>query len=449
MLGSAESRLSFGPVPIRQGPACASHTHYRPLLSSEFRRDIRKLSVEVIVIGRIAQRFEASNKRRFASAGIGLPNDRYNPPMHAIDDDYLHRARRLHDPAIVIDTHCDTTQRLMQPDWDFSVRHDDGHMDIPRLREGGVSGVFLAVYASGPVEAGAGIAAARTQIECIHQTVRQNGAFLALARTADEIRRAKADGKIAVLIGIEGGHLIEDSLDVLSEFHKCGAAYLTLTHAFHTNWADSSGVHEDLQPLHGGLTDFGREVVRELNRLGMMVDVSHVSDETFWNVMETSSAPIIASHSSCRAVSLHRRNLSDEMIQAIARSGGVVQINFHAGFADPTFPAIDPQVIHEWWESDPARRRPLTDHRTPLSVLIDHFDHALKLVGPNHVGIGSDFDGVPALPAGMEDCSKMPNLTAALLQRGYSEADLSKVLGENVLRVMEQCQRMSRESRVA
>ena len=368
--------------------------------------------------------------------------------MHSFDDHSLRRAHRLHDLAIVIDTHCDTTQRLLQSDWDFSARHDEGHVDIPRLREGGIGGVFLAVYASGPVEAGAGIAAARTQIERIHKTVRHHDASLTLARTADDVRHAKAGGKIAVLIGIEGGYLIEDSLDVLREFHERGAAYLTLTHAFHTSWADSSGVHEELPPLHGGLTDFGREVVCELNRLGMMVDVSHVSDDTFWDVMETSSAPIIASHSSCRAVSPHRRNLNYEMIQAVARSGGVVQINFHAGFVDPTFPPIDPQVIHEWWESDPTDRQPLTDHITPLSVLIDHFDHAIRLVGPDYVGIGSDFDGVPALPAEMEDCSKLSNLTAALLQRGYSEEDLKKVLGENVLRVMEQCQRVSRELRL-
>lgn len=367
--------------------------------------------------------------------------------MPAIGDDYLRRARWLHDDAIVIDTHCDTTQRLLRADWDFSVRHDDGHVDIPRLREGGVGGVFLAVYASGPVEAGAGVAAARTQIERLHQTVRRYDASLAFARTADELRRAKSDGKIAVLIGIEGGHLLEDSLDVLREFQEHGAVYLTLTHAFHTHWADSSGVHEELPPLHGGLTNFGRDVVRELNRLGMMVDVSHVSDDTFWDVMETSSAPIIASHSSCRAVSPHRRNLSDEMIRAVTQTGGVVQINFHAGFVDPTFPSIDPQIIHEWWGSDPADRRPLTDHRTPLAVLIDHFEHAIQVVGTDHVGIGSDFDGVPALPAGMEDCSKLPYLTAALLQRGYSEAELTKVLGENVLRVMEQCQKVSQELR--
>ncbi len=364
--------------------------------------------------------------------------------MPTIDGRYLERARRLHDAALILDTHCDTTQRLLLPDWDFSVRHDDGHVDIPRLREGGVSGVFLAVYAPGPVEAGAGIAAARTQIERIHQSVRRFDAFLSLARNADEIRRVKTDGKIAVLIGIEGGYLIEDSLEVLHEYHQCGAVYLTLTHAFHTSWADSSGVHENLSPLHGGLTDFGCGVIRELNRLGMMVDVTHVSDETFWDVLETSSAPIIASHSSCRAVSPHRRNLSDEMIEAIARTGGVVQINFAAAFVDPTFPLIDPQVIRQWSTKGGFEKSPYAQHVTSFDVLVDHFEHALRLVGPDHVGIGSDFDGVGALPRGMEDCSKLPYLTAALMQRGYSESDLKKVLGENILRVMEQCQQMSR-----
>ncbi len=365
--------------------------------------------------------------------------------MLEIEDDFLRRARRLHDFAIVIDTHCDTAQRLLRPDWDFSVRHDEGHVDIPRLREGGVDGVFLAVYASQPVKAGASIAAARTQIERIHQTVRQYDASLAFARSADEVRRAKADGKIAVLIGIESGHLIEDSLDILREFHEHGATYLTLTHAFHTSWADSSGVHEVLPPLHNGLTNFGHEVVRELNRLGMMVDVTHVSDDTFWDVMETSSAPIIASHSSCRAVSPHRRNLSDEMIEAIARKDGVVQINFAAAFVDPTFPPIDPQVIYYWSTRGGFEKSPYAEHVTPFDALVAHFEHALRLVGPDHVGIGSDFDGVAALPRGMEDCSKLPYLTAALLQRGYSDADLNKVLGENVLRVMEHCQKISRK----
>jgi len=369
--------------------------------------------------------------------------------MHSIDDHFLRRSRRLHDLAVVMDAHCDTTQRLMGTDWDFSARHDGGHVDIPRLREGGVGGVFLAVYAARPVEDGAGIAAARAQIERIHQTVRRCDTSLTLARTADDVRRAKSGEKVAVLIGIEGGHLIEESLDVLREFQERGAVYLTLTHAFHTSWADSSGVHEDLPPLHGGLTDFGHEVLRELNRLGMMADISHVSDDTFWDVLEASTAPIIASHSSCRAVSPHRRNLSDEMIQAIARKGGVVQINFAAAFVDPTFPPIDPKVIQYWSTRGGFEKSPYAAHVAPFDTLVAHFDHALRLVGPGHVGIGSDFDGVQALPEGMEDCSKLPYLTAGLLRQGYSEEDLKKILGGNVLRVMEQCQEVSRELRSA
>ncbi len=358
------------------------------------------------------------------------------------DNEFLRRAQRLHDHCIVIDTHCDTTQRLMKNDWDFSLRHGNGHVDIPRLREGGVAAVFLAVYASG---AGAGVEAARAQIDRIHTVVHRYGSVLASSRSSDEIRSTKAEGKIAVLIGIEGGHLIEDSLDILREFHDRGATYLTLTHAFHTGWADSSGVHEELPPLHGGLTEFGREVIRELNRLGMMVDVSHVSDDTFWDVIKASSAPIIASHSSCRAVSPHRRNLSDDMIRAIARSGGIVQINFAAAFVDPTFPPIDPKIIEYWSTRGGFEKSPYAAHRTPFDVLMAHLDHALRLVGPDHVGLGSDFDGVAALPMGMEDCSRLPYLTAGLLQRGCSEADLKKLLGENVLRVMDECQRVSQE----
>jgi len=359
--------------------------------------------------------------------------------MPEISAESVARAAALHRSAVLVDTHCDTTQRLLRPDFDFSARHDDGHVDIPRLREGGVAGLFLAVYAPGPVEAGKGIAAARAQIDCLHQTVRRHAASLSLARTAEDVHHAKQAGRIAILIGLEGGHLIEDSLEALAEFRGRGAAYLTLTHAFHTTWADSSGVHEDLAPLHGGLTSFGRDVIHEMNRLGMMVDVSHVSDHTFWDAVATSAAPIIASHSSCRAVALHRRNLSEEMLKAVAETGGVVQINFAAAFVDPHHPPFEAQALKRWQEGDGVFREPLTDYVTPLSVLVDHFDHALQLVGPNHVGIGSDFDGVPALPGGLEDCSKLPVLTAALLERGYTEADLSKVLGGNILRVMEEC----------
>jgi membrane dipeptidase len=270
--------------------------------------------------------------------------------------------------------------------------------------------------------------------------VRRHEDELALARTAEEVRRAKREGRIAILIAIEGGHLIEDSLDVLREYHARGATYMTLTHAVHTGWADSAGVHAPIEPRHGGLSGFGREVIREMNRLGVMVDVSHVSDPTFWDVIETSSAPVVATHSCCRSVCPHRRNLSDEMMRAIASSGGTVQINFASAFLDSGFPEPDPDALKHWMAGGGSGPRPLIDHATPLRLLVEHFDHALQVVGPDHVGIGSDFDGVFAVPEGMEDCSKLPHLTAALLERGYRADELTSVLGGNVLRVMDACQ---------
>ncbi len=359
--------------------------------------------------------------------------------MNNTEIEHVAAARQLHQRAIVIDTHCDTTMHLMDDHWDISAKHDTGHVDISKMRDGGVDAMFFAVWAPGPIEPGTGIEAARAQIKRIGETVQRHSDLLVAARTAEDIRNAHTSGRIALVIAIEGGYLIEDSLDILREYAAAGAAYLTLTHAFHTTWADSSGVHERLEPLHGGLTDFGREVVRELNRLGVMVDVSHVSDNTFRDVVETTAAPIIASHSSCRAVHDHCRNLSDDMMRTVAASGGVVQINFAAMFLDPDHPPIDRTQMRRWWDRGGGDPGVLTDYVTPLTVLVDHFDHALQVIGPEHVGIGSDFDGVPLVPGQMEDCSKLPNLTAALLARGYSEQDLELVLGANVLRVMEAC----------
>lgn len=343
----------------------------------------------------------------------------------------------LHQRSIVVDTHCDTTQRLLKPEWNIRERHEGGHVDIPRLIDGGVTAVFFAIWAPGPLEPGRGVEVARIQFGKIERCVAASADVLTLARTAGKIREAKNNRRIAILIGIEGGYLIEDSLNVLREYHERGAAYLTLTHGFHTSWADSSGIHEPLAPLHGGLTSFGRDVIREMNRLRMMVDVSHASDDTVRDVLEISTAPVIASHSSCRAVSAQRRNLSDDLIREIAARGGLMQINFSAGFVDPDFPPVDPKAMEKWWKSGDLTAKPLVDHVTPLSVLIDHFDHAMRLVGADHVGIGSDFDGVAALPEGMQDCSMLPNLAEALLRRGYSDENVAKVLGDNVLRVMD------------
>lgn len=363
--------------------------------------------------------------------------------MLVADTPVLDRAKALHQRSIVIDTHLDTTKNLVRPDWNFAERHTGGHVDIPRLREGGLSAVFLAVFAPGPMKPGAGVAAARQQIAAICAAAKRYPADLAFARTSEEVRAAKQSGRIAILLAIEGGYLIEDSIDILREYRNAGATYMTLTHGFHTTWADSAGIHEAVAPHHHGLTDFGREVVREMDRLGMMVDVSHVSDETFWDVMKTSTAPVVATHSSCRAVCNHRRNLTDDMIRAIAGSGGVVQINFSAYFCDPNFPHVDAAALRRWREAGEPGGNPFPDYTTPLGVLADHFEHALRLIGPNHVGIGSDFDGIAGVPDQMEHIGCLHNLTAELLARGWKEADLAPALGENILRVMDKCQSMA------
>jgi len=348
------------------------------------------------------------------------------------EDSFLTSAQALHRRVMVIDAHIDTTQRLLESGWEFMARHGDGHVDHARLREGGIGAVFFAVWKAGPLLPGEGAAVARGQIGRICDLTARNPRELTIARTPDDIRLAHQQGKLAILIGIEGGYFIEDSLELLREYHRAGAIYMTLTHGFHTNWADSSGIYQDLAPLHGGLTDFGREVVREMNRLGMMVDVSHVSDQTFWDVVKTSTAPVVATHSSCRAIAPFRRNLSDDMLRAVAKSGGVAQMNLNPPFIDPTFPQP---------RDDAAAHGPAPEHHTPLSIYVDHIEHALRVVGPEHVGIGTDYDGIGCVPVGLEDCSKLPQVTAELLRRGHSEQVIVKVLGENWLRVMRMCQR--------
>lgn len=307
------------------------------------------------------------------------------------------------------------------------------------MREGGMSAVFFAIWTSGPMERGDGPKAAFAQFDRIHQCISDNSDALSFAHTAEEIRSTKASGRIAVLIGVEGGYLIDDSLEVLREFSRRGAVYMTLTHGFHTNWADSSGIHAPLESHHGGLSDFGREVIREMNRIGMIVDVSHASDDTVRDVLEISTAPVMASHSSCRAVSPHRRNLPDELIRAIASHGGLVQMNFSAAFIDPDFPEVDPHAMENWWKSE-MKTPPPIQHTTPLAKLVDHFDHAMQRVGPAHVGIGSDFDGVAFLPEGLTDCSMLPRLTESLFDRGYDEVAVECILGRNVLRLMDEVQ---------
>jgi membrane dipeptidase len=363
-------------------------------------------------------------------------------------------ARALHENAIVIDGHSDVTLRLLDPEWSFLERHADGHQDLPRMREGGLDAQFFSIYLPKTEGRGRAIGEAIARIDAVHELVRRNPGALALATTAADVRRAAAEGRIACLLGVEGGHIIEDSLAALRTYHRLGVRYLTLTHSFHTSWADSSGTNETLAPLHGGLTPFGEEVVRESNRLGVLVDVSHVSDATFSDALQVTKAPVIASHSSVRAVADHPRNLSDDMLRALAANGGVVMINFYSGYLDAElvaplrelFAKLAPRiaVIREEHVDDPvalhrgyqALLRGESIPATRLDVLLDHFDHALAVAGPDHVGIGGDWDGVASMPQGVEDVSKLPALTRGLLERGHPPEVVRKVLGENLLRVL-------------
>jgi membrane dipeptidase len=363
-------------------------------------------------------------------------------------------ALMLHRDAIVIDGHSDTTPWFEDPEWDFTRRHREGHQDLPRMREGGLDAQFWSIYLGKTEEAGAAIRQATARIDAVHRLVLSHGDELALVTTSSGLREAVRSGKTACLLGLEGGHIIEDSLEALGRFHERGVRYMTLTHSFHTNWADSSGTNEAPAPKHGGLTRFGEDVVAEMNRLGMMVDVSHVSDDTFWDVLRVTHVPVIASHSSTRAIADHPRNLDDEMLRGLAKNGGVAMINFYPGYIDASLVApmrelfleLAPRVaeIRAEHAGDPVRgrraiRKLITSVDVPttdLSVLLDHFDHAIRVAGPDHVGLGADWDGVASMPRELQDVSRLPVLTRGLLARGHSPETVRKVLGENLLRVM-------------
>jgi membrane dipeptidase len=344
--------------------------------------------------------------------------------------------RRVHRSALLIDTHNDVTSFTVKG-LDIGVRREGGHTDLPRLRQGGVGAVFFSAYvAAGFARPGQAAHRALEMIDTIRYDIveRHPGEF-ALAASASDIERIRREGKIAALIGIEGGHAIEDSLRLLRAFYALGARYLTLTHTNANNWADSSGE----APRHGGLTAFGRQVVAEMNRLGMLVDVSHVSDETFWQALEASRAPVIASHSSCRALSPIARNMTDEMIRALARKGGVIHINFGCEFLSAESAAASPYFTPSVKEKKPVPRARLAD-------VVAHIDHVVRIAGIDAVGIGSDFDGVECTPEGLDDVSKFPHLTRALLEKGYTAEEIRKIYGGNLLRVMREAERVARRS---
>ncbi len=339
---------------------------------------------------------------------------------------------RVHRSALLIDTHNDITSRTVDG-YDIGGAGDKTTMtDIARMRAGGMGAQFFAVYVSkGYVN---GNHSARRALEMIdtvrHDIVDGHPKDFALALTADDIVRIHKEGKIAALLGIEGGHAIEDSLRLLRDYYLLGIRYMTLTHTNTNGWADSSGDANTAGVVHhDGLTPFGKRVIQEMNRLGMMVDISHVADKTFWDVIATSSAPPIASHSSCRALDPAPRNMTDDMIRALAKKGGVMQINFYCAFLSPK--SLEYDETHPSKEGVPSDMPPAT-----LADVVAHIDHAVKVGGIDAVGLGSDFDGIECAPKGLEDVSKWPNLTRALLEKGYSAADIRKIYGGNLLRVM-------------
>ncbi len=373
-------------------------------------------------------------------------------------------ARELHFRSLVIDTHTDTTQRFLSGDFDLGARHADGSVDLPRMREGGLGAIFLAVWIKGTITGRVAVERALAQIEAIRRQVALHPNDLAAAKTACDIRRARVAGKIAVLTAVEGGQMMNSDLGVLREFASLGVSYMTLTHVQNTEWADASTA----KPVHNGLSDFGKQAIREMNRLGMIVDVSHVSDKTVCDVLAASEAPVFASHSSCKALCNTPRNLSDEMMKALAAKGGVIQINFHMGFLSQDFrdaekaqPELGKYVDAEAErrcgdddacqiiESDKIVRGFVAEGKLPRvewPLIVDHIEHAVKVVGIDHVGIGSDFDGAE-MPYGMEDVSSLPRITEALLQRDYSETDIEKILGGNMLRLMQDVEAAAKSRR--
>jgi membrane dipeptidase len=378
------------------------------------------------------------------------------------DERLWQRTLKLQRSSIVVDSHNDILSFMFDENYDIGQSSvGKYHTDIPRMKEGGLSAEFFSVYVDRSYAANGG--AARRALDLIDMVYRAAEKYpndLTMSYSVADIRRAKKQKKIAALMGIEGGHAIENSLMALRDFYRLGIRYMTLTHNNTNDWADACCDASK----HDGLSDFGKEVVREMNRIGMLVDISHVSDKTMSDVLDVSTAPVIASHSSARTLASRPRNIPDDLLRRIAKNGGVVMINFYPIFIDQK--AIDASAarearlkperdrINEAFKNDPKRREEEQDKLsaanplppTPLSVLVDHFDHVAKVAGIDHVGIGSDFDGVSYLPEGMKDVAQLPNLTYELLRRGYSEGDVRKVLGENFLRAFAAAERVARTS---
>ncbi len=373
-----------------------------------------------------------------------------------------HDPSAVHRRAIAIDMHADTVQFMLDDGADINQRLTTTHLDAVRMREGGLDAQFFSIWVEPQYYGFKGeraVARADEQIKTVRALAEQHPETWTLATTAEEIRRAAREGKLAALLGLEGGYAIDEKLESVERYYRIGVRYMSPAWTYSVSWAGSSG---DTEGRTRGLNEFGRKVIREMNRLGIMVDVSHVSDKTFWDIVETSTKPVIATHSNCRAISDVPRNLTDEQIRAIAKTGGVVSVVFYPAFVEAGWKerkdAVDREIqtlvdeASRRAQGGPSIKRIARDrvrereYARRLSMpgvarVVDHIDHIVKLVGIEHVGVGSDFDGIQATPAGLSSVADLPNLTAELLRRGYTEEDVDKILGGNILRVMEEVER--------
>jgi membrane dipeptidase len=380
------------------------------------------------------------------------------------------RAWKIQGSAIVIDTHADTPQRFLDDGFDIGSTdpNDIGHISLDKARRGGLGAEFFSIWVDPETNQGHFARHTFDLIDSVYEQVARHPDRMMMAFSVADIERAHREHKLAALMGIEGGHSIENDMHLLHDYYRLGVRYMTLTWSNTNEWADSSGdINDSKVEHHNGLTDFGKQVVLEMNRLGMMVDISHVADKTFWDAIAVTKAPVIASHSSARALTDAPRNMTDDMLRAVAKNGGVVDVNFFSGFVDedywkavqaqrndeqaavqkylddlraqgkaPRYIDVD-RIEREWSAKIP---------RPPLKSLIDHIDHIAKVAGVDHVGLGSDFDGVSgATPQGIDSAADLPKITQALLDRGYSETDIKKILGENLLRVFGEVERVSGE----
>jgi membrane dipeptidase len=356
---------------------------------------------------------------------------------------------RAQAPAIGIDSHIDTAQRVLIDRADITKKAPIGHVDLPRLKEGGINAPFFALWVPTSYPGAEAVRRTLDLRDAMQRLFDTHPEMIALALTAADVERITRSGRVAAILSVEGGHQIADDLAVLRMYHRLGIRSMTLTHFTNTAWADASTD----KPAHNGLTTFGKEVVKEMNRLGMIVDISHVSDKTFFDTLEVSTKPVIASHSSCRALSDVPRNMTDDMLKALAKNGGVVGINFGEGFvnqqdaeklkasiaaAQEERPVLAGKALDAYWEEEHRKetKAPPMAVAATIDDVVEHIDHAVKVAGIDHVGIGSDYDGISGPPKGLEDASKLGALKAALKKKGYSDEDVKKIFGANTLRVL-------------